>query len=693
MHLAWMVLALLVLALGVVQSERLYIPFVNDEIVDYPIVRLHLGKPEKPYRLRVIFNTKMAPVCEMPAFVVLFSSLASLKHKSRTYETIVPQVLGRDIIEAAGWHQWVGVAFAHESSLWVRSSDEQGDAYEGLLCFTNADNVWPIKQALIDRHGIWIDTAAPTQATEPLVKTLGVAAVHAVSLLADETDVDQASNTSDLALALNAAIACGWLNYRSMPTHSHIHRVRLCLTPDLDDALVPNALFSSYFGNLSIYEAQKRDPKSWPPLRFESTTLPRAALVISGQNIMPLNDGVHALDLARLKTNPAAVMGGDTLKLIPHSVDNTTVLIGGHALWSSAIVHLSWTSESSGAATVALYSSLVEYVLTIGHAVTFLLIGILYIRWKLSRQSLDSSRDATSGIRYAYVKRSEIDDLFWPILVPLWLAPLVLVWRWQAIRERIHLDRVLLMVAMAVLSYIVLLITILIVERRKMVKLTREWVIYLKRRIFRHPKWWLSYLMLGEKQEMLQKQTEILPAPVHETQLAYACVRDAAVDVLLSASAWALLGVLESHVFSLPILFASLSILAISSMYTSFTCLFTLLWPVSLSWRIKRRVSKRLQPSLGDVTALMLTLGAAVYIGYLLIAEGMYPLFLELGSPYGSNDGGLAAVAIQLIAAFLFITASAADVTIQSQLPAPPSLERESEKKASKKRQQKDSDI
>lgn len=659
-------LAVILSAVLLGQSERLYIPFVNDEIVDYPIVSIQLGNPSKPYRLRVVFTSHVASVCDSSAFVALFNAVGTLKHKSSTFETLIPKVLGRDIIEVAGWRQWVSVAFTQQPNLMLAPSDsEQGDSYEGLLCFNAASNVWPIHQALINRHGIWIDT----QESSLLLKD------HGTSLLDRPASIDQAGNTSDLTLALQATLGCGWLNYRFRSQPASVKRVRLCIAPDIDDTLVPDSIFSDYFGDASIYEAQRNEPWDWAPLSFEHANSPKVALSIYGQHIMPLNDGVYALDLLRLKTNPAAVVGGDTLKLLPHNGDNETVIVGGHALWSTTLLHLSWSPSISEETRVHLYTAPVEYVLTIWQAIALLLVGLLYIRWKLSRQSLDSGFDPKSGIRHGYIKRSEMDDLLWPILVPLWLTPVVVLWRYQAIADRIHQGHVVFLMIMVAIAYVVMVSFIIFIDGRKAGLLIKDWLVYVKKRIFNHPTWWLEYLVLGEGRDILQKQTEILFAPVYETRLSYACVRDAAIDVLFGGMAWMLLAVLESHVFSLPILFASLMVLTLSLMYTLFTIVFAIFWPISLSLRIKRRLSARLQPTFGDVISLMLVMLSTIYTAYLLVSESMSPLFLAFGSPYGSGDTGLVVIAMYLLSVFAFIAASSVDVNIQNQLPAPRSMQ------------------
>ena len=654
---------LLLLLLGVALTHsaagtRLYLPFANDEIVDYPIVRVSVGEPLKSYRLRLVFHEAVAAACELPALVVLFNPQGTLKHRSRTFETLVPHVLGNDVIEIAGWRRWATIGFTQAHNSFIQPTSDPGDGYEGLLCFNSARNMQPWLQATLDRHGVWLDTTNTTTTSSSSISSSRTAAAMPGLLNSDP-------EATDLGMGAKSAIACEWV------THGGNLELllRLCLTPDLDDALVPSAIFAQYFGNLTLYEAQHQGhPLAWPPLVFEKRNGEKISF--SGAHIMPLVDGVEALDLMRLKTNPAALTGGDTLKLLPHNGDNVTIFLGGHILWASTRLHLQWgdaaTASSSPSAQISAQDT--EYVLTIWQAVAFLLIALSYIWWKLLRQNFDSRIDERTGIRYEYIVESNIDTVVWPI-VPLVLLPLVVIWRWPAMAQRLDEAFVLYFLIVGVLAYGLAVVLVFLVDFGSAATIVRSWWRYVKRRIIKHPRRWLSYLITGEGHEVLQKQSESLLVPIYATRVPLACTLNASVDVIVAVLAWSLLAFLESHAFSLPIFFAVLSILVLSSLYQFFMLLFTTLWPLTLSYRLRGRWSRRMSPPWLHFLALLAVLFMCVHQICVLVKAAMGPLLLNVGSVYGADSVAMAVAASLVIAIFVFIASIAADATIQAHTP------------------------
>lgn len=639
-------------------GDSVYLPFMNDEIVDYPIVRVTLGNPQRVYTLRVAFSTSTYPLCALNPSIVLYQSQEILKKRSNTFETRIPSLLGRDFIEVTGSRYWGTIITAPDGAFLSVGDGDPGQ--EGVLCLSSAASAWPWSQAFADRHGIWLSSDVPTALHESVTPLQPVGHTSIATSLPVQS-------------VLNAAIGCAWFTQRFGANGTD--QVRICAVPDVDATFVPNHLFQRYFGEFDLYTAERVDPRSWQPLVFEFQPPGRGAplerIFVAGHQILPLLDGVASINIANLQASASEVAGVDTLKMLPHELDNTTVLLGGHILWASTRLYIQWPSGSP-MRVIAIKAQLTEYMFTAPQAFFFILAVILHLRWKLASQTFESRVDIKSGIVCPDISvQSEVGDLYWPLVLPLWLAPVVFIWRASSLVERIDQWDVQLALAATFIVYTFLAVALLVVDGAQIVRASRIVVRGLRKRFSQKPMRWIAYVIMGEgESEAGTKEPSVLSldSVAYETSLIFVCARNTAVDMLMSLTAWALLAFLESRIFSLPILFAVLCFLVLCCAYNAFIVLFITLWPIVLSRRHYGRVLRSLRSGPLEWLALGFTLLGSVISVYLLISAAMRPLFVNLSSVYGADDQTLVVVSLLLVSILFFFATLVSDTTIQAQL-------------------------
>jgi hypothetical protein len=695
-------------------ESSIYLSFLGDEVVDYPAVRVNIGRPEQTVKLRVIFTPTVCPLCEAGVTIALFDSTRTLKHRSSTYETIVPTLVGRDIVNLAGVHTHLLIGFvdAHAS--------DTIDGIEGYFYIMHGD---PWTSATIDRHGLRLTFSLSTTTdlnNDPIESSNNdIDKEDYVPLepipWGRETAVDA------LASHFNSNGASALARVTSVQSYQSKGNYTVLIAPDLDVTFVPLALFQRYFADKSFYkhgygnsgstnaqQQQQRqpDPTLWRPFTLSlvmplmssalftdesshnSVTRP---LIIEGRSILPLLEGTDAVDFDRLEHSAVALSGSDTIKMLPHNIDNNTIILGGHMLWASAFLHIVFTHKhhsSSVSATphiVLLVPHQTAASFTVGHALIFLVVCLAYIRWKMSRQLYDGYTEKKHRIRFDFVVYLESDSLLWPILLPIWFAPLIVLARFDTLQQQpatiltdSQLVRVMLTGLVSWVALVFLVATFDVLNIIKAVKSSwHEFDTHIRPSPWR---WFLqTYFPTPAKKAPAvavtkSKSSSEPESPVlapwrkqFENYLSSYLMRDVLADTVLAIAAWAFFIPLESRVFALPVLFVILTVNVYNNLYHFFILFFTMGWPMVAGRKRSGRFMRRTYPRSFDVIALFLILLTAINNGVLLVQTTLTPLIENFSSVYGAGEESGTVVVALFVMTTLFIAMLMADMGIQTQ--------------------------
>lgn len=725
-HCFWLI-GLMLITAGMAANipKSIYLSFLGDEVVDYPAIRLNIGRPEQTVKLRVVFTANVCPLCEAGVTIALFDATKTLKHRSRTYETIVPSVVGRDIVNMAGLHSRMLIGFVDPNP---------SDLVDGIEGYFFVMHGAPWSSATVDRHGMRLAFAyganfhwkssmtilegrgghqnrlQTSEDADGILKQLALGTKH-VPLeyippgVPTAVDILVAHINGNNAAALASTVASRVYSDRS-------NNYTILVAPDLDASFVPLALFQRYFGDKSFYTSTEAhaDPRSWEPfviaLRIptttqnstRATTVTTRKLVIEGRSVLPLLEGTNAVDFGRLEQSALAVSGSDKIKLLPHNIDNKTIVLGGHALWASAFLHLTFARDvnhhGTQVETVLLVPHHTASTFTVFQAILILALGLTYVRWKLSRQLFDSFIEKGHAIRHGFVVIIESDSLLWPILIPLWLAPVVVIWRSHELSQQpatlIQESQVFHVLVTGLVVWVGALLLVAIFDVLNIIRAFKASWNEFSTQVLASPWQWFTRTYVQDdtppamKPNPVKKTTEGkgvdgddehldphgLLSPwrkLFESNLAAYLLRDVLVDTLLGVTVWVFFITLESRVFALPVLFIMLSVVVYNNLYHFFILYFTIVWPIVAAHRRAGRAMKRVQPRSVDVLILV-AIGLLVINNIVIVVNTtLFPLVENFSSVYGAGDSTAFIVMALFIMTLLFTAVLMSDRSIQTQ--------------------------
>lgn len=684
-HLKGLFVALLAasLLLGTVQTREMpiYIPFVSDEVVDYPTVRISMGRPERSYQLRLDLtqpdenDTFTAAECvsvgcldqeaariASRAAVVLYDETRTLRHRSNIYETLVPGLIGRDIAHIGGTYLPVNILFLPRPSNIPMASSETLSlstvGCDGYLRLSFLRNVWPL--VAVDRHGVRLWTDADILDTNSNNLTRWDDAV-----VLDACESTQLKTASTLAVAAGypypltcSGCATAWIDGLSYP---------VCVVGNLDVAFFPQTLYTSYFGRRSIYDMlTKVSPDEWPSLLLTTRATGglenNKTMVFSVTNraVLPIVDGAESLDLTYLEQSAAtAATGGDTLKLLPQTVDNVTIILSGHLLWVSGIVMIRAPSRTTPQQTRLLVHT-AEQTFTFWQAVLFIIILFCYLRWKMSTISYVNE---AQPVAHAYVERSGADGVIWPYAMPLWLAPLVIGWRWDAVQTLVGTQLDARVFTQAVVGGAIAFGLLMIVLPTEW-KLLKQWSVHSQRyaaRYLRQTPNQLIYTLFIDPQQITDNAGERNKMRYHRS-VSVTALRDTAIEAASATMVWFFFAPLESRAFALPMMLILLTALSACTLYHLFTVAYTTIWPPITSWWRFGYVRTRVQLVRIDVAILLGLVVASAHMGYLTLYGALIPLFVQYATPMPI----FSTIATLFISTIVFLTGALADMGLQS---------------------------
>jgi hypothetical protein len=702
-------LVLTLISVFLLAHAQVYLPLSNDEVVDHPIVEVQVGVPPQTLRLALALDHgSVSPLCDASLEFVLFEPSQTFRHKSRSYQTIVPQLSGQDVAEIAGTRFWANVGFdplagVRFSSLFPSISP----AVDGVFCLGTDTSIHSplIWRALVaDRHGVrlYYDSSATTSLTGSFGKTFAMIA--------------------DAKYGWMGCIDSVQASIGSMRTQGY----RLCLLPHASSqSYLPQALYDQYWSQVatssassssssssSLYASTSTSMLQWPSLRL-ATEDSSFSLNLGAAHILPLIDGMKSLDLTTGLPRQATTSstGGDVLKLLSHRQSNETrlIVLAGHTLWSSTQVLLAW-DESSSRVQLFARSRDHERLLTSWQALLVLLVVFLYIRWKMLRQRFDALvfADAESAydytIHYRFKLQSGAENLIWPWLVPIWLVPLVYLTRAEnAMRAAADSPALETFEAFAavigLMAYGGMAVIMLLIDGHKTWRAWTDLARWMRRRVFsRQAPWYQALLPAAQRtvavtksqhgevvwrdaddyQEELRyqgvrKRERQDVYPLYEHNLAISLLRDAAIDFLMGATVWLFFGPLHSRTLSQPIIFISLAVIVFVSAYHFFLYLMALVWPMVASKRAFGRVRKRLRPSTLEWLTLFVLGGMVCFVGWFLVVACLRSLLELLGSTYTATTLTFSLVVIVFLASLAVVSNSIADFDLQTRLFSPES--------------------
>jgi membrane protein implicated in regulation of membrane protease activity len=609
------------------------------------------------------------------------------------------------------------------ASIFALSASDSGGSMtalaHGLLCLDETQGEWPWQRAILDRHGLRLFFPPSDNGPAAAEEMGGRDDDNYVSdeirdhwRLLTAPDEPMLKQLTVLAATLNqpTPLCLGCMERIVTNVNlqggdgdddeavERLHRYRLCITPNLHASYVPYDLYRRYWGGASLYNASRKAVQGWSPLVFyqerssvnwhhdppQEETTRVLALQLNADNILPLMEGrVRVMDMDRLQTTTLAATGSDTLKLVAHNVDNSTILIGGHLLWSSAIVHLNYGPRGSSSSNrkVGLVPHAHEHLLTTGEAIGLLFFAFLYARWKLGRQWFDALVEPRyEEIQYGFMIRSGMENLVWPFLLPLWLLPLMTVWRLPFITHLALTQRDesldLGIAIVGVLAYLTVFVIAFIIDGVRVAQAFRELARWMRVAVFtRTAPWIVALWPLPEEDSNGHRKRRRLQGhaysyPLYEHSLTVACLRDMSIDILLGIAAWLLLSPLQSRTFSMPILFVALTVLFIYVSYHLMLHGIALAWPMVLSCRQHRRVLRKLWPSLGQVLAFFALLLGTGFAAWFLVVAAMLPLLESMGSFFAASTAALVVASALFLSTIVLLTNSVADFTLQKQSSA-----------------------
>jgi hypothetical protein len=725
-------LLLVCLSLAVlIARAQVYLPLNNDEVVDHPIVDVQLGVPPQTLHLALALDHQsVSTLCDASLEFVLFEPSQTFRHRSRSYETIVPQLAGQDIAEVAGTRFWATIGFdpmagTRFSALFPTLSP----AVDGVFCLgleqdIRSPLIW--SALLADRHGVRLVYEEQQQQDQQQQHSQQFR-VEEFGRTLEMVDHDKYGWMGCLDAV---QVSIGTTRIKDDNTY------RLCLLPHASTlSYLPQHLYDQYWRQVAlsngnddqtsslIYESTSMSTLQWPILKLASAdgTL---VLNLGGPQVLPLMEGIKSLDLSTGIPRPSAPSGGsggtsssgDVLKVLSHRQSNETslILLAGHALWSSTQMLITWDDTAAIPVQLAARARSHERLLTSWQALLVLLIVFLYIRWKMLRQRFDAllfddaaERAYDYTIHYRFRLQSGAENLIWPWLVPLWLAPLVYLTRSRnltitALDSQGLATFEIFAAILGVMAYAGMVVIMILVDGRKTWQAWADLARFMRLRVFSWQAPWVQALLppssgnslySRQKKDLaivleqdvvwqedseeykdamraqgIHKRQRNAVYPLYEHNLSVSLVRDVAIDYLMAASAWLFFGPLHSRIFSQPVIFVALSLFVFTTVYHFFLYLMALAWPMVASKRAFGRVRKRLQPSLLEWLCLGFLAAMVAFSCWFLVVASLRGLLEVMGSSYTATTLALSIIVVIFLATLAVIANSIADFDLQTRL-------------------------
>lgn len=420
-------LCFVVLAMGVmctandVPTYKRY-GIANKGVLDQLHTDLMIGLPQRPYRVRVVFSrheferSVYRSSCPLMPHIVLFTD--THQDHSFSYETIANGCIGRDVVDWMGlrWIGVIGMTTKHRPP----DLDYDGVMYLGILPDAALPNTGA-SAYVISRNALDVNFAFDKGGRQD-------ATFHSSILEHTETPLWKRNPQPGMSVACVADVVadldatrqrCGHIDPNAIGFISDVDvradggyslgKYTLCIAPDNIASYLPVFLFQKYFRGKNTL---RDNPRDWDNLGLH---LPHGEceIKIRGRDMLPSNamspgrgkmptehvlqsmlssssTSKHAIHLwsesSRAITDKAST-GFDALKVHPHYVDNTTIVIAGNLLWSAASLVVS--PIEGRLQIVAMHRGLLPTIFDIILVVIFLFI---YLRWKSSGRWTDTCK-------------------------------------------------------------------------------------------------------------------------------------------------------------------------------------------------------------------------------------------------------------------------------------------------------------
>lgn len=639
---------------GGTEADEAIAAFGTDSVLDVLRVDVRIGEPSHGYRLRLVFADGDLCGTQLPGALgteserqqQLFGEsalersqffLLGTRHRrsSATYVTLIEQQLGRDVVQL-GRARWRANLVSADSVAACH------DVVHALAVPYGLDGIYVV-------HYNAVLPGASAQHWRALTCTAQTLRYSTAPLLSSDTATlgnlvpCAHGNTSAAVQYLAAASGHGAHPYGEI-VGGALHDARLyrvVVVPTSLALYVPLPLFHAYFADKNVYVD---DPAQWAPLEF--TLADGTVLAFAGETLLPLKSltelnrparshrrlhdwdtggivvdrggelrengyvavsadyaAVGAVGDATLSLS-LAVPGPDTLKILPHTLDAETVVLGGHALWSN--VNLA-VDLRHGTASVRPATSGVP--LTVGEFLLLFVFGCSYLRWKLAPAWFDATqhRDGRPQLYYAVITRS---SFFWsvPLLV---YAPLIVALRWTSTYAVATDHTCFWLVAGTGIAGYATQVALAGYFWRLLVRVAASQM----RSYRRTPSTMLREMKqptadTDEPQAPSDAPTptvrawEQTPAHAHHAwnrpykwlPLALALLYTLSVDAGFLGATWLLFVGLSSHTFALTLEAIVLTLLAALSVYHALLAVYGAVWPLASAWRAQWKRRRRHLP-------------------------------------------------------------------------------------------------
>lgn len=674
--IVWPILIVCALA----AESSIYLPFVSDEVVDYPTVRIVMGKPERTYHLRLdlsdsSMNTSLRTASN--AAILLYDDARTLRHRSTTYETLLPGILGRDMVQMGDTYMRANILFAvRPSAIPSASADSISLSVvgcDGRLWLAALYELWPMVS--IDRHGVRLSGLTSQDVPDYSDRLATEQWGQALTLSA--CDSSTLNKTQQLGRSMNYpyGIECAGCVVAEIDAAHYT----TCVATNIDASFMPQGLYTMHMGTENIYTLLAGDDPihdtNWPNLHLLLRNGDRGAMPLSLLNhvVLPIVDGSGAFDMSRLEQTAAlSATGSDALKVLPHTVDSTTIVLGGHVLWTLSIL-MKQRDVTNAQTEVRLLSHAAEDTFTFGEAIVFLFVVLLYLRWKLAIVKIEPHYIENVTTPF-FIVRSGSDNILWPYALPLWFLPLVIALRWSTVQALVGIQIDPHIHMHVVVGGSVALASLLVLLPLEWGEITRWYRKLRQRQREQYGRRWRQWLwsFFTDPSVAIKTANERNKLD-YEQHVATTSLRDAAIEVLSVTAIWFFFAPLESRNFALPVMLALLSVLTSCVIYHFCIVLFIIVWPaVQRRYQQHKKWSRLYTRLREEIVAVVVVLALAVAVahsGYLLVRCALLPLFVQFAVapsiyvPISTLFGGT----------LVFLSAALADVILQSFLVRIPS--------------------
>ncbi len=683
-------LAVLVATVAARDRSDVHTVPVADNVFDNLILMATIGRPSRTYRLKVAFDVNTTGSGYFaPAQIVLFRS-HDLRDRSATYETVIVDYLGRDIVQIGGT-RWRGLIASHTDP------NESTCRCDGYLVLRLDDpflrTTAYLTQLQISRRGFHYDMSGKRLGMSlakvecPLKWPPEAVALHAASSLIP-SDV---SVIGEISTAMYSGVA-----------------YRLLIAPSSRTTYLPYGLFQHYFQGRNLYVDS---PYDWPPLAFtlqdpnaNDEERPDITLSISGYAMLPTkrspslidgSDGGRRFSLAEfdegvasgeLQMRGGVTLGFDALKVRPHDMDNTTVVIGGNVFWLCAGIQII-QGQSIDDVRLSLVMEPTGPILSMVEAIVLIIVGLFYVYWKLVGFWIDVTADRWRRYGRYYFTVVASTTFVCPSLFALILYGSVFAYRWGSANTFSANQHVARTVAIAGWAFWAFLFALMCLDRFRVSRAiyrtfwhigttcSRAWSqAWSNARVHREldrtsglgsSKPYIPYYDHVKREDRGRHAGPLWATPPRYeerkrnadfvwTPLPLTVLHDTFVDVLVVATLWLLVAPLDANTFVLLVLFSAHTFLLYASFHRMFVFYFALSWP-AVYWR---RWPPRYVMLLWLVVATIATLTA-----WFTIDQIVLPLVDTASLIYGGSTAA-ATIAASYVFALLFLAAATAQRTL-----------------------------